>query len=53
MVKGVEKLTDRQVRNLKTHGRYPDGATLYLVVWPSGSKSWGPGPTAHHWRATG
>ena len=40
MVKGVEKLTDRQVRNLKTHGRYPDGATLYLVVWPSGSKSW-------------
>jgi integrase len=40
MVKGIEKLTDRQVRNLKTPGRYPDGATLYLVVWPSGSKSW-------------
>ena len=40
MNKGVENLTDRQVRNLKTPGRYPDGATLYLVVWPSGSKSW-------------
>ena len=40
MVKSIEKLTDRQVRNLKTPGRYPDGATLYLVVWPSGSKSW-------------
>ena len=40
MVKGIEKLTDRQVRNLKITGRYPDGATLYLVVWPSGSKSW-------------
>ena len=40
MVKGIEKLTDRQVRNLKTPGRHPDGATLYLVVWPSGSKSW-------------
>ena len=40
MTKGIEKLTDRQVRNLKTPRRYPDGATLYLVVWPSGSKSW-------------
>ena len=40
MTKGIEKLTDRQVRNYKTPGRYPDGATLYLVVWPSGSKSW-------------
>ena len=40
MVKGIEKLTDRQVRNLKIPRRYPDGATLYLVVWPSGSKSW-------------
>ena len=40
MAKGFEKLTDRQVRNLKTPGRYPDGATLYLVVWPSRSKSW-------------
>ena len=40
MVKGNEKLSDLKVRNLKTPGRYPDGATLYLVVWPSGSKSW-------------
>ena len=40
MSKRIEKLTDRQVRNLNTPGRYPDGATLYLVVWPSGSKSW-------------
>ena len=40
MVKGNERLTDLKVRNLKTPGRYPDGATLYLVVWPSGSKSW-------------
>ena len=40
MVKGNERLSDLKVRNLKTPGRYPDGATLYLVVWPSGSKSW-------------
>ena len=40
MVKGNEKLSDLKVRSLKNPGRYPDGATLYLVVWPSGSKSW-------------
>ena len=34
------KLTDRSVRNLKTPGRYPDGETLYLKIWPGGAKSW-------------
>ena len=28
------------VRNVKTPGRYSAGETLYLVVWPSGRKSW-------------
>ena len=28
------------VRNEKTPGRHPIGETLYLMVWPSGSKSW-------------
>ena len=40
MSKSIEQLTDMEIRNYKTPGRYPDGATLYLVVWPSGSKSW-------------
>jgi hypothetical protein len=39
MSKSIEQLTDMEIRNYKTPGRYPDGATLYLVVWPSGSKS--------------
>ena len=34
------KLTDRRIRNLKTPGRHPDGETLYLVVAPSGYRSW-------------
>ena len=34
------KLTDRSVRNLKTPGRFPDGETLYLKIWPGGAKSW-------------
>ena len=34
------RLTDRRVRNLKTPGRHPDGETLYLVVAPSGYRSW-------------
>ena len=34
------KLTDRAIRNLKTPGRHPDGDTLFMVVTPSGSKSW-------------
>ena len=32
--------TDRAVRNVKTQGRHPVGETLYLMVWPSGRKSW-------------
>ena len=28
------------VRNEKTPGRHPIGETLYLMVWPNGSKSW-------------
>ena len=28
------------VRNVKTPGRYSAGETLYLVVWPSGRKTW-------------
>ena len=34
------RLTDRRIRNLKTPGRHPDGETLYLVVAPSGYRSW-------------
>ena len=34
------KLTDRAIRNLNKPGRYADGDTLYLVLWPTGSKSW-------------
>ena len=36
----MAKLTDRRIRNLKTPGRHPDGETLYLVVAPSGYRSW-------------
>ena len=32
--------TDVAVRNVKTPGRYSAGETLYLMVWPNGSKSW-------------
>ena len=28
------------VRNVTAPGRHPVGETLYLMVWPSGSKSW-------------
>ena len=28
------------VRNVKTPGRHPVGQTLYLMVWPSGRKTW-------------
>ena len=28
------------VRNVKTQGRHPVGETLYLMVWPSGRKTW-------------
>ena len=28
------------VRNVKTCGRHPVGDTLYLMVWPSGRKTW-------------
>ena len=34
------KLSDRKVRALSELGRYSDGATLYLVVAPGGSKQW-------------
>ena len=34
------KLSDRKVRTLSIPGRYGDGATLYLVVAPGGSKQW-------------
>ena len=34
------KLGDRKVRALSEPGRYSDGATLYLVVAPGGSKQW-------------
>ena len=40
MTKGIEKLTDRQVRNLKTPRRYPDGATPLPGSLAVGSKSW-------------
>ena len=34
------KLNDREVKSLSKPGRYDDGATLYLVVAPGGSKQW-------------
>ena len=34
------KLTAAQVKALKKPGKYSDGATLYLLVAPGGSKSW-------------
>ncbi len=34
------KLTDRTIRNLETPGRHTDGDTLYLVIYPSGTKAW-------------
>ena len=34
------KLSDRKVGALSEPGRYSDGATLYLVVAPGGSKQW-------------
>ena len=34
------KLSDRKVRALSEPGRYSDGATLYLVGAPGGSKQW-------------
>ncbi len=34
------KLSDRKVRSLNEPGRYSDGATLYLMVAPGGSKQW-------------
>ena len=34
------KLNDRKVKALREPGRYGDGATLYLVVAPGGSKQW-------------
>ena len=36
----VGKLSDRKVKALREPGRYGDGATLYLVVAPGGSKQW-------------
>ena len=38
MSKRVE--TAVAVRNVKTPGRYFAGETLYLMVWPAGTKSW-------------
>ena len=38
----IGRLTDAKVRSLEKPGRYGDvpGSTLYLIVWPGGSKSW-------------
>ena len=36
----MQRLTARMVKALARPGRYGDGGTLYLVVTPSGSKSW-------------
>ena len=36
----MHRLTARMVKALARPGRYGDGGTLYLVVAPSGSKSW-------------
>lgn len=33
-------LTVRFIRDVEAPGLYSDGQTLYLRVWPSGSKSW-------------
>ena len=34
------RLTDVKIRKLSSSGRYGDGHGLYLVVHPSGAKSW-------------
>lgn len=38
----IDRLTDAKVRALTEPGRYGDvpGSTLYVKVWPGGSKSW-------------
>ena len=36
----MAKLTALQVKTLKTPGRHGDGGGLYLIVRPSGAKSW-------------
>lgn len=36
----IHKLKPKQVENAKQPGRYGDGGGLYLVVSPTGSKSW-------------
>ncbi|MFA7584925.1 MAG: integrase arm-type DNA-binding domain-containing protein [Novosphingobium sp.] len=40
MAKSINRLTDRQVKNLKTPGLHSDGGNLYLNVSPNGAKSW-------------
>ena len=36
----MDRLTTARIRSLKESGRYGDGAGLYLLVQPSGTKSW-------------
>ena len=36
----TNKLDDRTVKNLSTAGTYADGKGLYLLIGPSGGKSW-------------
>jgi integrase len=40
MGRGLNKLTDREVRSQKKPGRHADGGGLYLRVTPGGSRSW-------------
>lgn len=40
MARQINLLTDRTVKSLTRTGRHADGAGLYLVVDPSGSKRW-------------
>lgn len=40
MAKSINRLTDKQVKNLTKPGLHPDGGNLYLNITPSGAKSW-------------
>jgi integrase len=40
MAKAIERLSALKVKNEKRQGRHADGGNLYMVVSPSGGKSW-------------
>ena len=40
MARGINKISIAALERLRTPGRYADGGGLYLVIGPSGAKSW-------------